>query len=250
MLISHEMTEEFSLDGDLVGIFYDREGIFSKVVISYFLIGDVDDEDGTADSFQLRTFDKTEEECDAIFKMAKANFDDFEKPFIDWSIADRELNFRILSCGVSYFSSQKIMSKKHMLEAHKMLDADELLVSIPRRGLIFVCDRNLSQEDYSTFLNIHGSIVMQDNELEYLCEDLFILKEGELSGSIRVQELTDMLNQKYKDAVVAVGVSEQANDRIKREITAFKSNPDYLEIIARDHLNLCKEGETIIRILR
>jgi len=68
--------------------------------------------------------------------------------------------------------------------------------------------------------------------------------------SMPEERKVDMLNQKYKDAVVAVGVSEQANDRIKREITAFKSNPDYLEIIARDHLNLCKEGETIIRILR
>ena len=58
------------------------------------------------------------------------------------------------------------------------------------------------------------------------------------------------LDQKLITAHANEKVSEQANDRITREITAFKSNPDYLEIIARDHLNLCKEGETIIRIIR
>ena len=42
----------------------------------------------------------------------------------------------------------------------------------------------------------------------------------------------------------------EANDRITREISAYRSNPEYLEIIARDHLNYYKEGETIIRIDR
>jgi len=60
----------------------------------------------------------------------------------------------------------------------------------------------------------------------------------------------EQLHQKLADAKVAQKVSEQANDRITREIKAFESNPDYLEIIARDHLNLCKKGETIVRIIR
>jgi len=58
------------------------------------------------------------------------------------------------------------------------------------------------------------------------------------------------LKQRLVDAEISEKVSDQANDRIKREITAFKSNPDYLEIIARDHLNLYKEGETVVRIVR
>lgn len=58
------------------------------------------------------------------------------------------------------------------------------------------------------------------------------------------------LKQRLVSAEISEKVSDQANDRIKREITAFKSDPNYLEIIARDHLNLCKKGETVVRIVR
>ena len=54
------------------------------------------------------------------------------------------------------------------------------------------------------------------------------------------------LKRVKNDELVAI----EANDRITREISAYKSNPEYLEIIARDHLNYYKEGETIIRIDR
>ena len=60
----------------------------------------------------------------------------------------------------------------------------------------------------------------------------------------------DNLRESLVSAEVSKKVSEQKNDRIMREISAFKSNPEYLEIIARDHLDLCKQGETIVRILR
>lgn len=49
--------------------------------------------------------------------------------------------------------------------------------------------------------------------------------------------------QEEKNSIVA-------NDRIKREISSYMTDPNYLEVIARDHLNLAKEGETIIRIIR
>ena len=39
------------------------------------------------------------------------------------------------------------------------------------------------------------------------------------------------------------------HDQKARELEAIRENPEYLEIIARDRLNLHREGETIIRVI-
>ena len=36
-------------------------------------------------------------------------------------------------------------------------------------------------------------------------------------------------------------------DRLKQKLELIKTNPDYLEIVARDRLHLQKDGETIVR---
>ena len=39
-------------------------------------------------------------------------------------------------------------------------------------------------------------------------------------------------------------------DQKRRELDAIRDNPEYLELIARDRLNLYRKGETIIRVHR
>jgi cell division protein FtsB len=39
-------------------------------------------------------------------------------------------------------------------------------------------------------------------------------------------------------------------DRGSRELSALKNNPEYLELIARDRLDLYKPGETPVRVIR
>lgn len=39
-------------------------------------------------------------------------------------------------------------------------------------------------------------------------------------------------------------------DRKSRELTALREDPAYLELVARDRLDLCLEGETVFRIQR
>lgn len=62
----------------------------------------------------------------------------------------------------------------------------------------------------------------------------------------KLTELEERLENAEKEERLAL----ENNDRITREINAYRSNPEYLEIIARDHLNYYKEGETVIRIER
>ena len=68
--------------------------------------------------------------------------------------------------------------------------------------------------------------------------------------TIPEQRKLETLQQTMSDAIIKEQLALEANDRIMREISAYRSNPDYLEIIARDHLNYYKQGEKIIRITR
>lgn len=58
------------------------------------------------------------------------------------------------------------------------------------------------------------------------------------------------LDELLDDAGKREQLSLQENDRATRELSALQSDPNYLEIIARDRLDLQKEGEQIIRIER
>lgn len=128
------------------------------------------------------------------------NLDKHEIPFIFWNPSDHKLPFKVLSTKVSAFSSEKIMSKKHMSQAHKMLDSNKLFVSIPRKGLIFVCREDLKPDDYSYFLKLHQFIVMDNkNENEFLCEDIFLVENGEISNVLSIEQLSEYLIKLDKD---------------------------------------------------
>jgi len=60
-----------------------------------------------------------------------------------------------------------------------MLNSDEIIVGIPRRGFMFVCPNNADKKLKNNFINFHYSIwkgFKTDNQP--IVQDLFILKNG------------------------------------------------------------------------
>ncbi len=55
------------------------------------------------------------------------------------------------------------------------------------------------------------------------------------------QRELDQLNQKYKTQKIV-------RDRLEREVSLLKNDPEFVENIARDKMDLMKEGEVIFRI--
>ncbi|WP_158977987.1 hypothetical protein [Cellulophaga sp. L1A9] len=192
-----QKTVTFDLVNELVAVMHERDGLFANIVIGHVMVDEKDLEDGKPAVYQVRTSDKNEEDYKTLRLTGEINLDALEIPFVDWNYSDSKLNFKVLSCPITQFSSEKILSKKHLQEAHEKLAADELLVSIPRKGLIFVCSKNISDEDYGNFLNMHAGIVLQENEdLEFLCEDIFVVKNGEIENCIGIPQLSEILKEK------------------------------------------------------
>jgi len=101
----------------------------------------------------------------------------------------------------------------------------------------------------SKTLNMQSMILRESRKLAFLiclCGlpiYLYILTIPEEKKLIELEEKLTKAEQREQTAI-------EENDRVTREINAYKSDPEYLEIIARDHLNYYKDGETVIRIKR
>ncbi|MDN3619620.1 MULTISPECIES: DUF1444 family protein [Polaribacter] len=83
------------------------------------------------------------------------------------------------------FSSEIILSKAHMLKAHAMLDAEELLVSIPRRTCMTIISRDVDEETMNKFAYLHN-FTWEDDSFGNapITNSLFIVKEGTIVGHI------------------------------------------------------------------
>ncbi|PKB42428.1 hypothetical protein AX016_0595 [Cellulophaga sp. RHA19] len=192
-----QKTQELDLVDELVSVFHKTEDIYAPIVQAFVIIDkNKEGANGEIDIFHLKTSDKTEEDYEMFDKHSLINLDNLELPFVFWDFSDEKIEYDILSVKIAALASEKILSKKHMLEAHKMLNSNELLVSIPRKGLIFVCSNLLDKEHITHFMNLHAYAILSDKQgFEVLCEDLFVVEEGEVVNVMGITQLSDVLRE-------------------------------------------------------
>ncbi|TVZ08075.1 hypothetical protein JM80_0559 [Cellulophaga sp. RHA_52] len=190
-------TKEIDLTDDLVSVFYESEDIYAPTVQAFVMMDkSKEDANGEIDVFHLKTSNKTEKDFKKLDKHSITNLDNLELPFMYWDFTDEKNEYDILSARITPLSSEKILSRKHMLEAHKMLNSNELLVSIPRKGLIYVCSYLLDTKHIYQFIDIHTYMILTNKQnCELLCEDLFVVKNGEISNVIGLSQLSDKLRE-------------------------------------------------------
>jgi len=58
------------------------------------------------------------------------------------------------------------------------------------------------------------------------------------------------LEQEHAQSLARERETLARKDRRMRELTALRSDPEYLELVARDRLDLFEEGETPVRVIR
>ncbi|WP_179335432.1 DUF1444 family protein [Winogradskyella costae] len=95
------------------------------------------------------------------------------------------LNNKALASSGNDFSSERILSKTHMQKAHTMLEAEELLVSIPRRTCMMVISRQADEETINKFAYLHNHTWNDDSFGNApITNALFIIKGGDIVGHI------------------------------------------------------------------
>lgn len=189
-------TNEVELENQISSVFHSRENSFKRVLIALVSSNYKNlDTNKEAELFQVKP-DEEETFLKLLVEHGENNIEQLDIAFEYWNPTDENFKFSIVSAPITFFSSELIMSKKHMLNAHEMLNSKELFVSIPRRGLIFICDKNLNKEDYMTFLNMHAYVLLkEDEEAELLCEDIFVVENGEITSVLEMHQLSDILKK-------------------------------------------------------
>lgn len=120
-----------------------------------------------------------------ILQEAYKNLDAVESNFEFVSALEN----KVLTASGHSFSSEKILSKNHMIKAHELLDADELLVSIPRRTCMMVISRKETEELTNMFLHLHNATWEDDSYGNApILNALFTVVDGEITGIIPLEE--------------------------------------------------------------
>ncbi|NTS77529.1 hypothetical protein HR060_11710 [Catenovulum sp. SM1970] len=97
----------------------------------------------------------------------------------------KALDNKLLTASGLSFSSEAILSKTQMLKAHKMLNAKQILVSIPRRTGLMAISKEASDELINKFLYLHNHAWNDDSYGNApIANIIFVLEEGEIIGSI------------------------------------------------------------------
>ncbi|OOF24407.1 hypothetical protein BZJ17_02045 [Salinivibrio sp. IB574] len=95
------------------------------------------------------------------------------------------LDNKVLTASGKPFSSEAILSKKHMLKAHEILNAKQMLVSIPRRTVLMAVSRDVPKEILNQFMYLHSHVW---NDASYgnapIANVLFLLEGGEIVAII------------------------------------------------------------------
>nr|WP_321221614.1 hypothetical protein [uncultured Psychroserpens sp.] len=144
-----------------------------KVVIAYGY--------DTPDNFIFLTqMDLEKKSSDDIIKEAYSNLENYNTEFIP----SKELNNQVLTSSGQDFSSERILSSKHMQKAHELLNAEELIVSIPRRRCMMVMPKIPNKELLQTFINLHKNAWADDSfGNPQITDSFFFIKGGKIVGS-------------------------------------------------------------------
>lgn len=149
------------------------------------------------DQPELKYFTYTEldrlskETSEGVIKKAYENIDLYPYAFIETDTG----HGKMLTISGGRFSSEKILSPECMREAQRRLNTDELLVSIPRRTMMYVVDNKCSNELYDYFRNLHLlNFGDHTNTNEPIVNALFLLKNGEIVKYLPIVNKEDFLS--------------------------------------------------------
>ncbi|MCU0439048.1 MAG: hypothetical protein MUC49_14215 [Raineya sp.] len=122
--------------------------------------------------------DKSQEQ---VFQEA---FDNLEAVVSDFEVLD-SLQGKVLAASGHSFASEKILCKNHLLKAHELLQAKELLVSIPRRTCMMITDRQVDKNILNQFIYLHNYTWEDDNYGNApIFNGFFVIIDGEITSVI------------------------------------------------------------------
>ncbi len=168
---------EGNIPNNLVGGFHHKQGEeMPEVVVNLVAIQG-------EDLMIVDSVDMEENLFGALYDRAFKNLEELDE--IEYKLlADYDNKLALASSHE--FTSETILSQKHMLRLHKLLGSNDILVSVVRRGFLLACSKNESEKVKNTFVNYSMYVRKMPVETELLTTDIFGLRNGTVQGFIPV----------------------------------------------------------------
>jgi len=114
-----------------------------------------------------------------VLQDAFANLEAVQSEFV----FSESLNNQVLTASGHDFSSEKILCQSHMMKAHQLLNAEELLVSIPRRRCMMVTSTKADKDVLNKFLQLHNHAWRDESYGNApIINALIKIRNGKISG--------------------------------------------------------------------
>ncbi|MFV0526889.1 MAG: hypothetical protein ACK5RL_20600 [Acidimicrobiales bacterium] len=121
-----------------------------------------------------------------VVRAAFANLDAYETAF---EAVDADGGRMLVSAGRA-LAAERVLSQAHMLAAHELLDAEEVLVSIPRRGAVLACSIDCSDQVRRSMMHLHTEAWAQArSESDRITGELVVFEQGVKTGRMPIAEL-------------------------------------------------------------
>lgn len=123
---------------------------------------------------------------DALVREA---FDNLEQYPTSFELVESAGGRMLVSAGRP-FAAERVLCQSHMLSAHDKLEADEILVSIPRRGAMLACAIDCPDEVRHTMISLHTDTWSQvDGDAERITGELVVVEGGSKTGRMPISDL-------------------------------------------------------------
>ncbi|MFV0259741.1 MAG: hypothetical protein ACK5PP_14990 [Acidimicrobiales bacterium] len=121
-----------------------------------------------------------------VVRAAFANLDAYPT---DFEAVDAGGGRMLVSAGRA-LAAERVLSQAHMLRAHELLEAEEVLVSIPRRGAVLACSIDCSDQVRRSMMHLHTEAWGQArSEPDRITGELVVFEQGVKTGRMPIAEL-------------------------------------------------------------
>jgi len=138
---------------------------------------------------QLRYMTIDNDPYQSTDEMVAEAFDNLATSHAGFELIEADGGRMLLSAGLS-FSSEQVLCRPHMKIAHDKLDTDEILVSIPRRGLMFACAADAEDSVKKSMAKLHQESVAESaTDPSRITNEIIVMEDGIKSGSLDIRDL-------------------------------------------------------------
>lgn len=176
--ISNLDSKTITKNNLVIPFLYHHETEKPKVVVSLVTYNNKD----------LGIVNSTKMEQDDLKPLVVTANENIAKLVLDFA-PQRVFNNEVINVEPHLLTSEKVLDAKFMQQMQDTLKTSSILVSIPRRGRLMICNQNANEEIKSKFLNYHYALYMdKTHESEQLTEDLLVFKDGELENILYLKQ--------------------------------------------------------------